>query len=206
MFWIFFVLLVFSTGGCILISKIDNNILMGNISESLWNITQNQCICEMIQSNGIISTLNYFSTNETCQLFYTNFTSILIEFDLNSTLIFMNQSAIFIALTSSSITLTTTLSPSNTTMITTEPIIDTTEPSYECGNMTVLIGTDLVSGYLDFRQVQSFSECCTWCQSNSSCVSFTWDMPTGVGSIAWCYIRDHIPSPSVNPVVISARY
>ncbi|CAF3868456.1 unnamed protein product [Adineta steineri] len=196
MFWIFFAFLVFSTGGCILINKIDNNILIGNISESLWNITQNQCVCEMIQSNGIISTLNYFSTNETCQLFYTNFTSILIEFDLNSSLIFMNQSAIFVAQTSSSINLTTTLTP----------IIDTTEPSYACGNMTVLVGTDLVSGYLDFRQVQSFSECCTWCQSNSSCVSFTWDMPTGGGSIAWCYIRDHIPSPSVNPVVISARY
>ncbi|CAF1266076.1 unnamed protein product [Adineta steineri] len=97
MFWIFFVLLVFSTGDCILIGKIDNNILVGNMSESLWNITQSQCICEMINSNGTISTLNYFSANQTCQLFYTSFTSILIEFNANSSLIFMNQSAIFIA-------------------------------------------------------------------------------------------------------------
>ncbi|CAF0729126.1 unnamed protein product [Adineta steineri] len=120
MFWIFFVLLVFSTGNCILINKINNNILIGNISESLWNITQNQCICEMINSNGTISTSNYFSTNQTCQLFYTNFTSILIEFNLNSSLIFMNQSAIFIAqkststLTSTTSTITTSTTPTTT--------------------------------------------------------------------------------------------
>ncbi|CAF0810347.1 unnamed protein product [Adineta steineri] len=111
MFCIFFVLLVFSTGGGIFISKIDNNILIGNISESLWNVTQNQCICEMIQSNGIISTLNYFATNQTCQLFYTNDSSIIIESNVNSSLIFMNQSAIFIAqnqITSTTASTTTT--------------------------------------------------------------------------------------------------
>ncbi|CAF0889125.1 unnamed protein product [Adineta steineri] len=118
MFWIFFVLLIVSTGDCILIGKIDNNILIGNISKSLWNITQNQCICEMIDSNGIISTLNYFSTNQTCQLFYTNFTSILIEFSLNSSLIFMNQSAIFIA--QNQITSATT-SAATTTTVCTQP-------------------------------------------------------------------------------------
>ncbi|CAF1066509.1 unnamed protein product [Adineta steineri] len=128
MFRMFFVLLVFSTGGGILISKIDNNILIGNISESLWNITQNQCICEMIQSNGIISTLNYFSTNQTCQLFYTNDSSILVESNLNSSLIFTNQSAIFIAqnqitsttITSSS-TSTTTTTTSTTTTVCSQP-------------------------------------------------------------------------------------
>ncbi|CAF1172860.1 unnamed protein product [Adineta steineri] len=111
MFWIISILLVFSTGGGILISKIDNNILIGNISEALWNVTQNQCICEMIQSNGIISTLNYFSTNQTCQLFYTNDSSILIESNVNSSLIFTNQSATFIAqnqITSTAASTTTT--------------------------------------------------------------------------------------------------
>ncbi|CAF1180535.1 unnamed protein product [Adineta steineri] len=66
----------------------------------------------MINSNGTISTLNYFSTNQTCQLFYANCTSIFIEFNVNSSLIFMNQSAIFIAqkptTTSTSTTTTTT--------------------------------------------------------------------------------------------------
>ncbi|CAF3646622.1 unnamed protein product [Adineta steineri] len=103
------------TGDCILISKIDNNILIGNISESLWDVTQNQCICQMINSNETISTLNYFSTNQTCQLFYTNFTSILIEFNLSSSLIFMNQSAIFIA--QKSTTTSTSTTSSTTTAI-----------------------------------------------------------------------------------------
>ncbi|CAF4184423.1 unnamed protein product, partial [Adineta steineri] len=111
MFWILFVLLVFCSGDCVLIGKIDNNILIGDISKSLWNITQSQCICEMITSNGMLSTLNYFSRNQTCQLFYTNYTSILIEFSLNSWLIFMNQSAIFIA--QNQITSTTTPSSSS---------------------------------------------------------------------------------------------
>ncbi|CAF0996966.1 unnamed protein product [Adineta steineri] len=117
MFWIFFVLLVFSTGGGIFISKIDNNILIGNISNSLWNITQNQCICEMTQSNGIISTLNYFSTNQTCQLFYTNDSSILVESNLNSSLIFTNQSAIFIAQNQ----ITSTAASTTTTTVCTQP-------------------------------------------------------------------------------------
>ncbi|CAF0838789.1 unnamed protein product [Adineta steineri] len=130
MFWIFFVLLIVSTGDCILIGKIDNNILIGNIFKSLWNITQNQCICEMIDSNGIISTLNYFSTNQTCQLFYTNFTSILIEFSLNSSLIFMNQSAIFIA--QNQIASTTTPLSSSTSISTSSSSTSTvcTQPSW----------------------------------------------------------------------------
>ncbi|CAF1446291.1 unnamed protein product [Adineta steineri] len=105
-----------------------------------------------------------------------------------------------------STTLTTTVTPINTTMITTNPITNTTESSYVCGNMTVLIGIDLVSGFMDLRQVHSFAECCTWCQSNSSCVSYTWNIPTSAGSISWCYIKDHVPSSSNNPSVVSAHY
>ncbi|CAF0860836.1 unnamed protein product [Adineta steineri] len=105
-----------------------------------------------------------------------------------------------------STTLTTTVTPINTTIITTNPVIYTTESSYVCGNMTVLKGIDLVSGFMDLRQVHSFAECCTWCQSNSSCVSYTWNIPTSAGSISWCYIKDHVPSSSNNPLVISAHY
>ncbi|CAF1235549.1 unnamed protein product [Adineta steineri] len=108
--------------------------------------------------------------------------------------------------TSPSTTLTTTLTPINATMITTNPVINTTESSYVCGNMTVLIGTDLGSANLNFGQVHSFAECCTWCQSNSSCVSFTWDIPTGGGSISWCYLKNLILTPSSNPLVVSAHY
>ncbi|CAF4189384.1 unnamed protein product, partial [Adineta steineri] len=63
---------------------------------NLLNVTEDQCICEMIKVNGSISALNYFSTNQTCQLFRSNSSTIYIEFYLNSTFIFLNQSSISI--------------------------------------------------------------------------------------------------------------
>ncbi|CAF1243767.1 unnamed protein product [Adineta steineri] len=132
--------------------------------------------------------------------------TVLIGTDLGSANLNFGQVHSFAECSLLSTTLTTTVTPINTTMITTTPITNTTESSYVCGNMTVLIGTDLGSANLNFGQVHSFAECCTWCQSNSSCVSFTWDIPTGGGSISWCYLKNLILTPSSNPLVISAHY
>ncbi|CAF1466805.1 unnamed protein product [Adineta steineri] len=63
---------------------------------SLFDVTQDQCICEMIKVNDSISALNYFSTNQTCQLFRSNISTIYIEFYSNSTFVFLNQSSISI--------------------------------------------------------------------------------------------------------------
>ncbi|CAF3764582.1 unnamed protein product, partial [Adineta steineri] len=60
------------------------------------NVTEDQCICEMIKVNDSISALNYFSTNQTCQLYRSNSSTIYVEFYLNSTIIFLNQSSISI--------------------------------------------------------------------------------------------------------------
>ncbi|CAF4266616.1 unnamed protein product [Adineta steineri] len=60
------------------------------------NITQHECICQMITSNKLVSALNYFQINQTCQLYSSNLSLISIEFYLNSTFIFINQSSISI--------------------------------------------------------------------------------------------------------------
>ncbi|CAF1183323.1 unnamed protein product [Adineta steineri] len=66
------------------------------MNNSLFNITEEQCICEMVKLNGFVSAVNYFATNETCQLFSFDISSILIAFNLNSSFLFINQSTISI--------------------------------------------------------------------------------------------------------------
>ncbi len=97
MFWKFFILSLLSFGDPILITKIQDNIMVGNMNNLLFNITQDQCICEMIQSNDLISALNYFPSNQTCQLFHSNITSVFIEYYSNSFFLFINQSSISIS-------------------------------------------------------------------------------------------------------------
>jgi len=96
MFWKFFILSLLSVGDSILITKIQDNIMVGIMNNTLFDISQDQCICQMIQSNDLISALNYFPSNETCQLFHSNITSVFIEFYSNSFFLFINQSSISI--------------------------------------------------------------------------------------------------------------
>jgi hypothetical protein len=94
MFWVIFVLSLFSVVDSISMGKIENHIIIGTINNSLYNINIDQCICEMAKSNELISALNYFQTNETCQLFFYNINLIFIEYYFDSTLMFINQSSI----------------------------------------------------------------------------------------------------------------
>ena len=96
MFWIVVILSLFSIADSIGIAKIENYVMIGNVNKVLVNISQSQCICEMIKSNQTISALNYLSLNQTCQVFYTNGSSIVVGYNLNSTLMFVNQSSISI--------------------------------------------------------------------------------------------------------------
>ncbi|CAF1102709.1 unnamed protein product [Adineta steineri] len=94
--WAIVILLLFSVGNCVRVGKIQNYIVIGVMNNSLFNITEEQCICEMVKLNGFVSALNYFATNETCQLFSFDISSILIAFNLNSSFLFINQSTISI--------------------------------------------------------------------------------------------------------------
>ncbi|CAF0852610.1 unnamed protein product [Adineta steineri] len=70
--------------------------IIGTMTKFLSNSTRANCICHMTQSNTLISAINYFSQNQTCQLFFSNNNSMIIEYQVNSTLIFINQSIISI--------------------------------------------------------------------------------------------------------------
>ena len=79
------------------VGKIENYILIDTISFSFVNITQNECLCKLIESiSNFTSAINYFPIHQTCQLFYLNQTSLTIEMNLNSSFIFINQSIISI--------------------------------------------------------------------------------------------------------------
>ncbi|CAF1157092.1 unnamed protein product [Adineta steineri] len=101
MFWILVILSLFFVGESVRLGKIDDYFVIGNTSNTLIHITEEQCICQMVKLNGLIIGANYFQINDTCQLFIYNNNSILIEFNLDSSFLFINQSAI---------TITTTLS------------------------------------------------------------------------------------------------
>jgi len=96
MFWMMvYILSLFSIVNSIIIGKIENNIMVGTTSNLLMNITLDQCICQMMtMSNALITALNYFQINQTCQLFNSNISSITIELNFNSSFIFINQSEI----------------------------------------------------------------------------------------------------------------
>jgi hypothetical protein len=96
MFWMIIIFSLFSVVDSIPISQIEDHIMIGITNNSLFNVTRDQCICQMIQSNELISALNYFQTNQICQLFSSNKNSILIQFSSNSTFLFINQSSISI--------------------------------------------------------------------------------------------------------------
>ncbi|UJR17489.1 hypothetical protein I4U23_004384 [Adineta vaga] len=70
--------------------------MIGNIKTILYNTSREKCTCEMIKFNGIISVLNYFSMNQSCQLFDNNRTTIYIKSNQNSSLIFINQTTLSI--------------------------------------------------------------------------------------------------------------
>jgi hypothetical protein len=46
MFWKFFILSLLSFCDPILINTIRDNIMVGNMNNFLFNITQDQCVCE----------------------------------------------------------------------------------------------------------------------------------------------------------------
>ncbi|CAF4234331.1 unnamed protein product [Adineta steineri] len=96
MFCLIFFLSLFSVCNSILIAKVQGYTIVGDMYKNLFNVTENQCICEMIKVNDSISALNYFSTNQTCQLFRSNISTIYIEFYSNSFFLFLNQSSISI--------------------------------------------------------------------------------------------------------------
>jgi len=100
MFWLVVILSLCSLVNPIRIGKIENYIMIGIINDSLVNITEVQCICQMIQSN--LSALNYFQTNQTCQLLNNNISTSFIEFYTNSSVLFINQSSISITTIQSS--------------------------------------------------------------------------------------------------------
>ncbi|CAF0873608.1 unnamed protein product [Adineta steineri] len=81
----------------IIVGTINNSIMIGTVNRLLLNVTKDECICEMMKINVfLLSGLNYFSTNGSCELFYSNNNSIVIEYNSNSDFMFMNQSAISI--------------------------------------------------------------------------------------------------------------
>ncbi|UJR34847.1 hypothetical protein I4U23_027628 [Adineta vaga] len=92
MLWILCIFYLFSLNNCILLNQIQNTIIIGNINQFFVNQTRDQCICHMIEFNESISALNYFSVNQTCQLFSSNNNSIKIQLHLDSLLILINQS------------------------------------------------------------------------------------------------------------------
>ncbi|CAF3958631.1 unnamed protein product, partial [Adineta steineri] len=140
MFCLIFFLSLFSICNSIVIAKVQNHIIVDDMYNTLFDVTQDQCICEMIKVNDTISALNYFPTNQTCQLFRSNISTIYIEFYSNSTFVFLNQSSIsilniqeygFTSLTSTMITtaaittIAATITNSTATNISTETTAST---------------------------------------------------------------------------------
>ncbi|CAF0940587.1 unnamed protein product [Adineta steineri] len=97
----------------IIVGTINNSIMIGTVNRLLLNVTKDECICEMMKINVfLLSGLNYFSTNGSCELFYSNNNSIIIEYNVNRDFMFINQSAISITNTTETTTTVPTCGPS----------------------------------------------------------------------------------------------
>ncbi|CAF4259403.1 unnamed protein product, partial [Adineta steineri] len=160
MFRLIFILSLFCVCNAILITKIQNIIIVGNMYNNLLNVTEDQCICEMIEANDGISALNYFSTNQTCQLFRSNSSTIYVEFYLNSTTIFLNQSSMSISIlniqgyqsstSSSTSTIIPSTSPSTTSSSTsTKTTTRTSSPTSTTASITTSMTTSASNSFLN---------------------------------------------------------
>jgi hypothetical protein len=92
---VFFLFLFFAVES-VPVAKIDNYQMIGMLHDTLVNITEAQCHCQMIKLDGLISASNYFPSNQTCQLFASNMSSMIIETNSNSLLRFVNRTAVVI--------------------------------------------------------------------------------------------------------------
>jgi hypothetical protein len=72
-------LLLFSIQENICIGQIENYRITGTVKEILVSVTEDHCICQMMQMNGLVSAFNYCHSNGTCQLFTTDAHSMIIE-------------------------------------------------------------------------------------------------------------------------------
>lgn len=87
-----FLFAVLSLGHGLYLNKVVNFRITADPYQVLLNRTENECICEMMSSSQMMSTLNYFLSNQTCQLFYSNLTIFDLEWNMNCTLIYTYQS------------------------------------------------------------------------------------------------------------------
>ncbi|CAF1394922.1 unnamed protein product, partial [Adineta steineri] len=103
-----------------------------------------------------------------------------------------------ITTTTTDTTTTTTDTTSTSTTSTTE---STTTP-YSCGNMTILLNTDILG--FDFASAGGlqWAACCALCLGNSTCQSFTLDIPSSA-----CYLKTMPPNNGSYSIThISAKY
>ena len=80
---------------CIFLNQLNNFRIAGNTYQILYNTTESDCICAIMSSNKMMSSFNYLSNNQTCQLFYTNDTTVTYEWDPSSSIIYTDQSVVF---------------------------------------------------------------------------------------------------------------
>ncbi|CAF1071552.1 unnamed protein product [Adineta ricciae] len=210
--------------------------MIGTANKSLLNVTKNECICEMMKTNALLSGLNYFSTNGTCQLFYSNNNSAIIEFNSNSNFMFLNFSAISItnkpivfltptittSSTSSSSTSSSSTSSSSTSSSTSSSstssstsssstsssITTTINNPWICSNMTVLHEKDMFGNDIVHQQPKNYNECCNWCLSMSGCLGFVWGWPNNSNSFqqSHCWLKRTLITPTNLAQVTTAHF
>lgn len=76
------------------IGTIIDQRMTGNALHSFSNISSEQCICEMIEAN--LFAVNYYLTNNTCEVFDYNGSSVQVQFNANGLFTFVNQSSMMI--------------------------------------------------------------------------------------------------------------
>ncbi|CAF0916427.1 unnamed protein product [Adineta steineri] len=166
-----------------------------------------ECLCYGISSTTpTFVAMNCLLNIYSCQ-FYSNYSAnYSIEWNSTSDFYFFEIPPTIIALMNEISTETTTTLPSslsNTETMSIDYDILLNPSSYACGNMTVLIGYDLYGNDMDISSTLNYSDCCRWCQSNSSCVAYAWVLPTGGGTTSICYLKRNISSPTYDSRLVT---
>ncbi|CAF1589659.1 unnamed protein product [Adineta ricciae] len=162
-----------------------------------------ECLCYKYSSTSNSVAMNCLTNIPLCQ-FYSNYAN-------NYSIVWNSTSDFYFfqPLPSMITTPTMTSTPPNPEIMSTDVTIPsavstTSSTSYQCGNMTVLIGYDFYGNDLALATTPDYIACCHWCQSNSSCTTFTWVVPTGGGTSSTCYLKTSHASPSNDSRLVSA--
>lgn len=92
MLWLLVILAAAPTVSLVRVGQLRSYQILGIAQKSFANMTVSECICKMLRAGESVSAVNYCVINQTCDLFYSNASPLVLEPNSNCAVMFFNRS------------------------------------------------------------------------------------------------------------------